>query len=285
MTESFLISLREGFEAALVISILLGCARRLADPRATRWIWIGTASALVVAAVSGIVLHLVIGGLSGVARSRTFGVTCLASAGLLTWMIVWMSAHGRTMKADLEARTTVVGSGAALVAVAFTAVVREGLETALFLLSTTASSDGASVALGTVLGLVAACALGVAIYRGSAKIDMRRFFRVTGFLIILFAAGLMAKSVLFFQVAGDLGSIHDPVWDVTGVRWLTTASQVGRFLAGIFGWDPRPSLEQVAAYVVCLVAAAALAFRPRGTVAPDAAAAPRDLEVTGAAGR
>lgn len=256
MTEAFLIALREGFEAVLVISILLGYVHRLDDRSAARWIWVGVASALAVASAAGLVLHTVVGGFTGVARTRTFGVACLAAGALLTWMIFWMAANGRTLKAHLEGRTADAmrdGSVIALVALAFTAVVREGLETALFLLSATTSSDGGSVAAGTLLGLAVASVLGVLIYRGATRIDVRRFFQVTGLLIILFAAGLAAKTVFLFQASGDLGSLNGAVWDLTSIEPLTVASQLGRFLAGIFGWDPRPSFEQATAYFAYLL--------------------------------
>jgi high-affinity iron transporter len=264
VSEAFLISLREGFEAVLVISILLGYARRLEDSSAARWIWVGIGGALAVASAAGLVLHSVVGGFTGDARTRTFAVTCLAAGALLTWMIFWMAANGRTLKSHLEGRASEAmtgGSVIALVALAFTAVVREGLETALFLLSASASSDGAAIAMGTVLGLAAASVLGVLIYRGAARIDVRRFFQVTGVLIILFAAGLAAKTVFLFQASGDLGSLNDAVWDLTSIEPLTVASQLGRFLAGIFGWDPRPSIEQAAAYFAYLVPVGLLYLR------------------------
>ena len=130
---------------------------------------------------------------------------------------------------------------------------REGLETALFLLSTTAQSNGRDVLLGGVAGLAGAIVLGVLVYQGSSRVPMRRFFQVTGVLIIVFAAGLLAKAVMFLQVSGALGSFDLAAFNVTGVEWLTASTQTGRFLAGIFGWDPRPSIEQVVAYVAYLV--------------------------------
>ena len=117
-------------------------------------------------------------------------------------------------------------------------------------------------------------------YQGSHRFNMRRFFQITGVLIILFAAGLVARAVLFLQAAGDVGSFNlNHVYDVTRYRWLTQDSQVGRFLAGIYGWDPRPSIEQVVAYLGYLVPVLILFFRhpkpgrapaptsPRGTAA------------------
>lgn len=285
MGESFLIALREGFEAALIVAIVLAFVKRSDKPEAARWVWYGTGAALAVATVVGLVLHATIDGLDGVARQRTFGIICLAAAALLTWMIFWMRTHARAMKGELEgkaARALAESSGLALAAVAFVAVAREGLETALFLISTTAESGGGQVVLGTILGLAVAVLLGAIVYQGSHRFDMRRFFQVTGVLIILFAAGLVARAVLFFQLAGDLGSYNlNGVYDLTRYGWLTQDTQSGRFLAGIFGWDPRPSIEQVVAYVGYLVPVLVLFFRqprPQLAAASDASAsaAPRD---------
>lgn len=281
MGESFLISLREGFEAALVVSIVLAFVKRGPTPHLARWVWIGTGGALGLSAIAGVILHLTIEDLAGQARARTFAAICLAAAGLLTWMIFWMRTHGRELKKHLEegaASAIAESSGVALAMVAFTAVVREGLETALFLLSTTANSEGGQVVAGTVLGLVVATVLGVGLYYGSKRINMRRFFDVTGALIILFAAGLIAKTVLFLQGSGDLGTLDNAVYNLTNVRWLTLETQVGRFLAGIFGWDPRPSIEQVLGYLAYLVPITWLYFfantTPKAKTVPVAAASP-----------
>jgi len=256
MGESFLIALREGFEAALVVTIVLAFVRRSAKPERARFVWLGTFAALATSAVVGLILHVTVDGLEGVARGRTFAGICLAAAALLTWMIFWMRTHARHMKAELEGRASEAldGSGLALAGVAFLAVAREGLETALFLISTTTGSGEGEVITGTLLGLGVATALGVSIYHGSHRIDMRRFFQITGILIVVFAAGLLARTVLFLQSTGDLGSWNfNGVYDLTGIRWLTQESQVGRFLAGIFGWDPRPSIEQVVVYLGYLI--------------------------------
>lgn len=263
MAESFLIALREGFEAALVVAIVLAFVRRQA-PDKTRAVWLGTGAALVMATAVAVVLQVTVDGLEGVVRLRTFAAVCLAAAGLLTWMIFWMRTHARALKGELEAKATealVAGSSLGLGLVAFAAVSREGLETALFLLSAGSAADTGEIVLGTLLGLGAAVLLGVAVYQGSQKVDLRHFFLITGGLIILFAAGLMAKAVFFLQAAGDLSTVHDAVYDVTRYAWLTVDTQAGRFLAGILGWDPRPSTEQVMAYLLYLVPVAYLYFR------------------------
>src|SRR5688500_3448672 len=207
MGESLLISLREGFEAALVVSIVLAFVRRGPQPELGRWVWGGTAAAIGLSLVAGLVLHFTVDGLVGVPRMRTFAAICLAAAGLLTWMIFWMRKHARHLKAHLEGRTAgalETGSGFALALVAFAAVLREGLETALFLVSSSTTSDSGEGIAGALIGLAIAIVLGVAVYHGSRWFNMRRFFQVTGVLIILFAAGLLAKTAFFLQAAGDL---------------------------------------------------------------------------------
>lgn len=277
MAESFLLALREGFEAALIVAIVLAFVRRQA-PGYGKAVWLGTGAAVVISMVVGVVLQVTVDGLEGVARMRTFGVICLFAAALLTWMIFWMRAHSRSLKHHLEEKAgeaVLAGSALGLVMVAFTAVLREGIETALFLLSVSSAADNAELILGTLLGLATATVLGVGVYHGSRLIDMRRFFLVTGALVILFAAGLVARAVFFFQASGDLSSWNWAAYDLTGARWLTVDTQSGRFLAGIFGWDPRPSIEQVVAYLAYLIPVG-LAFFRSPKAAPTPAAEPAD---------
>jgi len=271
MAESFLIALREGFEAALIVAIVLAFVRRQA-PEQARAVWLGTGAAVALAIVVGIILDLTLDGLAGTARLRTFAVICVAAAALLTWMIFWMRSHARALRGELEGRAGVAlasGSSMGLALVAFTAVAREGLETALFLLSTSVNSDGRDVIVGTLAGLAVAVVLGVGVYQGSHLFDLRKFFLVTGVLIILFAAGLVSRAVLFLQASNDLGSFDDAVYNLTRYPWLTQQSQVGRFLAGIFGWDPRPSIEQVVGYLGFLLPALYVLFK-RPTSKPAA---------------
>ncbi len=253
--EAFLITLREGFEAALIVAIVLAAVRAQGRPELRRWVWLGTVAALGLAVLVGLILHLTIDDLTGVARLRTFAIICFAAAGLLTWMIFWMRKHSRSLKGELEhqVETALSQSAFALGAVAFLAVAREGLETALFLISTTSADDGAQIVWGGLLGLAVAAALGVAVYHGSRVIPMKAFFQVTGVLIILFAAGLMSRAVQFLQAAGDLETINNAVYNLTMYHWLTIDSEAGKFLAGIFGWDPRPSAEQVIVYLLYAV--------------------------------
>src|SRR5215211_2507273 len=271
MGESFLIALREGFEAALIVAIVLAFVKRSERPDQAKWVWAGTGIALGIALIVGIVLQVTLDGLEGAARLRTFAAICIAAAALLTWMIFWMRTHARALRGQLEGKAAAAiaaQSGVALGLVAGVAVLREGLETALFLISTTTNDGGGGVVAGTLLGLAAAAVLGVVVYHGAHKFDMRLFFQITGVLIIMFAAGLVSRAILFLQSADDIGSWNlNDVYDLTRYRWLTQDAQSGRFLAGIFGWDPRPSIEQVIGYLAYLIPVLYLFFRRPRTAA------------------
>jgi high-affinity iron transporter len=253
--EAFLITLREGFEAALIVAIVLAAVHRSGRAGMDRWVWAGVGAALALSIVLGVALHLTIDDLTGVARLRTFAVICVAAAALLTWMIFWMRRHARALKGELDERIqAALGQSAlALAGVAFLAVAREGLETALFLISTTSADDGRNVLIGGLIGLAGAVALGALVYGGGRRIPMKLFFQVTGVLLILFAAGLLDRAVQFLQAAGDVGTANGAAYDLTGQHWLTIDTESGRFLAGIFGWDPRPSVEQMAVYLLYAV--------------------------------
>jgi high-affinity iron transporter len=267
--EGFLITLREGFEAGLIVAIVLAVVRANGRPELRRWVWLGTGAALALAAVAGVALHLTVEELTGTARLHAFAGVCLAAACVLTWMIFWMRRQARSLRSELELRVGAAmrRSALALAAVAFLAVAREGLETALFLVSTAGADGGSRIAIGGAAGLAAAAALAVAAYHGTRVIPMRVFFQATGVMIIALAAGLLSRAVQLLQAAGDLGTVNGAAYDLTMHRWLTVDSEVGRFLAGILGWDPRPSAEQVLVY--CLFAAGALwLFLRRGGSSP-----------------
>ena len=176
---------------------------------------------------------------------------------VLTWMIFWMRRQARAIKGDLEHRVDdAIHSGnvhRAVLLVAFFAVLREGIEAALFLIAAATEADGTGVLIGGLLGLAIATTLAFGVYFGGRKMPMQAFFKVTGVVLIVFAAGLAARSVLFLQIAGDVGSFNLSVYDVTRYSWLTQETEVGKFLAAMFGWDPRPSIEQIVAWIGYLV--------------------------------
>ena len=258
MGSGFLIMLREGLEAALIVAIVLAYLRRLGRERDFRPVWLGTGAAVAISLVAGIIVFAVLGELEGRAEEITEGVIAFTAVAVLTWMIFWMARQARFIKGELQAKVDAAvasGSTTALAGIAFVAVLREGLESALFLLGTSVGSESnAAQLVGGLLGVAAAVAIGYLVYRGSRLVNLRVFFRVTGVLIILFAAGLMAKGVHEFQEAGILGSVNEHVWDISDVTALNPdESQTGEFLGGLFGWSPDPSLEMVAVYFLFLI--------------------------------
>ena len=258
MGSGFLIMLREGLEAALIVAIVLAYLRTLGRTDAFARVWLGTAAAVAVSLVAGGVVFVAVGELEGRPEEITEGIVALAAAGVLTWMIFWMARQARFIKGELHAKVDAAmasGSTLALSSIAFVAVLREGLESALFLLGTSVGDESNAARLGGgLLGVAAAAAIGYLVYRGSRRVNLRVFFRVTGILIILFAAGLVAKGVHEFQEAGLLGSVSEHVWDVSDIAWLDPEStQSGEFLGGLFGWSPDPSFEMLLVYFAYLI--------------------------------
>jgi len=266
---AFLVMLREGVEAAIIVAILLAYLNRIDRRSESRWVWAGTIAAIVVSLAAGIILWNTVGGLEGSAEEFVEGSIALAAAGLLTWMIFWMGRQARHMKGHLHTQidTAIAAGGAtALATIAFVAVVREGIESSLFLISTTVGTETSSSQLvGGILGLAAAVAIGVVFYAGSSRIDLRVFFRLTGVLIILFAAGLVSKAVHEFQELGLLPTISEHVWDL-GILDPSSGT-AGRFLGSLFGWTPRPSLLMALAYAAYLIPVLIVFLR---MTAPDA---------------
>jgi high-affinity iron transporter len=267
MLTALLIMLREGFEAALVVAIVYAYIRRIGR-RDLAWpMWQGVASAAVLSLAVGIVIHLTVENLEGRPRLLAFAAVSVFAVCVLTWMVFWMRRQARHIKGELQRSIDqAIERGGnvrlAVMAVAFLAVAREGLEAALFLIAAATAENGADVLIGGLVGLAIAVAAGWLVVLGGRRLPMRQFFTVTGLVLIVFAAGLLSRTVLFLQSAGVLGTAFDNVYDLTGHSWLTVRTEVGRFLGAMFGWDPRPSIEQVVAYVAFLGTVAWLFLRP-----------------------
>lgn len=272
MATALLIMVREGFEAALVVAILAVYLRRIDRLDLRRDMWRGVVVAVAVAAAAGVVIHQTVGELTGAARLRSFAAISVFAAVVLTWMVFWMGRHARGISAELRQRIDrALRSGnvrAAVFAVAFLAVVREGLEAALFLVATATTDSGLNVLVGATIGIAIAVVLGVAVNVFGRKLPMRAFFRVTGMVIIVFAAGLLSRTVMFLQSAGDVGSVNLAVYDLTAHSWLTTSTEFGKFLGALVGWDPRPSLEQIVVWFAYAIPVSAVFLR--GTRLPAA---------------
>lgn len=253
MFTMFLITFREGLEAALIVGIVLGVLTRFGWSHLKRYVWSGTLTALGLSVIAGIILALVGMEMEGRAEEIFEGVTMLVAAGLLTWMILWMRIHGKTFARALETKTEEaarVGS-TALFALAFFAVLREGLETALFLIAISFQGSGISLILGGILGLVLAVLIGVLIFRASIRVPLRPLFNITGILLLLVAAGLVASGVHELQEAHLLPVLVETVWDTSAI--LSEKGVVGGFLKALFGYNADPSFLEVAVYFAYLV--------------------------------
>jgi high-affinity iron transporter len=254
MLASFILSLREGIEAALIIGIVLGALRKLNRSQMARAVWYGALSAVLVSLLTGILLTAFGLSLEGAAEQIFEGLAMLLAAGVLTWMIFWMNRQARSIKGELESgvhQATSTGSSRALFGLAFLAVVREGIELALFLTAATFASDPRSTILGSLLGLGAAFLLGWGLFASTLRLDLRRFFQVTGFLLILFAAGLVAHGVHEFNEAGWIPAVVEHVWDVNHL--LEENSTAGLMLKALFGYNGNPSLTEVLSYLAYFV--------------------------------
>jgi high-affinity iron transporter len=254
MLPSYLLSLREGIEATLIIGILLGALRQTRRPEFVPALWMGTITAAVLSILTAVLLTSF--GLEmkdpGEAIFESF--TMIIAAGLLTWMIFWMSRQARFMKANLESdvRRASQGGKRAVFFVAFVAILREGIELALFLTASVfATSNALQTTLGAILGLGTAILLGWSIFAATVRLDLRHFFQVTGFMLILFAAGLIAHGIHEFTEVGWIPSIIEHVWDLTSI--VSAESTLGQLLSALFGYNPAPALSEMIAYVTYLV--------------------------------
>jgi high-affinity iron transporter len=272
MAAAFLTT-REGLEASLIVGIVFAYLARTGNREQMKVIWAGTAAAVLVSAVTGAALFFTVGELEGRAEQIFEGVAMFSAVAVLTWMIFWMRRQAASVKHDLEARVegaVAAGSVLGLAAVVFFAVLREGWETALFLFAISESSRPLTTAIGAAVGLTVAVALGVALYRGTRRLDLRLFFTVTGVLLVLFAAGILAYGVHEFQEAGLLPMTVEHVWNTGGV--LDERSTAGQFTHTLLGYDANPSLLQVVAWGTYLTLAlwfflSPLLRRPRVAVA------------------
>jgi high-affinity iron transporter len=254
MLASFLLSLREGIEAALIISIVLGALRKMHRMELVPAVWYGMVSAVLVSLAGGVLLTALGLSLEGTAEQIFEGVAMILAAGILTWMIFWMNRQARHIKSDLESgvhKAAFEGGKRGLFALAFLAVVREGIELALFLTATTFATDAQSTVLGALLGLVLAILLGWGLFASTIRLDLRRFFQVTGFLLILFAAGLVAHGVHEFNEVGLIPSVIEHVWDINPI--LNEDATLGSMLKALFGYNGNPSLTEVFAYIAYFV--------------------------------
>lgn len=257
MLGPLLITLREGLEAALIIGIVMAYLARTGNRHGFKPVWLGAATAILVSMVAGAIIYVVAGELSGRAEQVFEGLVMFTAVGVLTWMVFWMRRQTIDVKAHLHAQLRSAltgGSTFGLAVIAFLVVVREGIETALFLFAATRVAESSALfAAGAGLGLALAVVIGYTVYRGTAKLNLKAFFNVTSLVLIIFAAGLLAHGMHEFHEAAIIPPVIEHVWDTNSL--LPEASTVGRFLTALTGYNGNPSLVEVVAYVAFLGAA------------------------------
>jgi high-affinity iron transporter len=267
MIPTFVIFLREGVEASMIVAILLSYLDQIGQRRYFRDVFLGVAAAMVLVLAGGIAAYLAIHRYSGSTVQTVFEtVTFLLAAVVLTYMTFWMQAHSRTMKADLMARSDAALEGRTrwgLGLLAFQAVGREGLETMVFTLaivfaSTSQASTpvhGHGLLIGAVLGLGLALAIAYLIFRLGRRINLGVFFRVIGLVLMAFAAGLLADAVENMQQLGWLPFLEQSLWDTS--RYLSESSSIGDVFHSLLGYADHPSVLQAMVWVTYLAVSTA----------------------------
>ncbi len=273
MFSSFVTLLREGFEVTLLVAIVLAYLVKIGRPEGKRQVWYGVGAALLVSLVVGGTLFVTAGELEGRPEQIFEGTAMWVAVGFLTYMVLWMRRESRTVAHGIRRGIDSAverGGSLALVSLVFVMVLREGVETALFMFGITRTSEPLQVALGAALGVAGAVALGYAVYAGGKRIDLGTFFKVTGVFLILVAAGLLAHGVAEFEEAGLLPALM-PLWDVSSSPILGEETLLSEVLTTFFGWDPEANLLELLAWVTYVVAVGYAFLRPQPL--PEGAAA------------
>lgn len=254
MLANFLIGLREGLEAALVVGILVAYLKKIGQADRTRVIWSGVFAAIALSTALGSFFTISSFELEGNAEPFVSGTLSVVAGGLITWMILWLAKKARFLKAELEGamdRAIATGAGS-LFALAFFSVGREGLETAIFIWNGAMATQGAtSVLVGTFLGLGVSVILGYLLYRGALKVNIGKFFRYSGIALVFVAAGMLSYAVHEFQEINLLPGDASKLYDISG--FISKDGLVGSILKGALNFTPTPSVLQAlvwAAYVI-----------------------------------
>ncbi len=288
LTSGLLTGLREGVEAALIVAIVLAYLAKTGNARHFPKIWLGAGSAVLVSVAAGVGLYLTLGGLREPYEQIFEGVTMLLAAGVVTWMLFWMRRQAASVKGELQRsvdRVLTEGSLWGLAVLAFTAVIREGIETSLFLVSQVQAASAAeagapSVVAGAFLGLAIAVAIGYGFYRGSRVINLQSFFRWTGIALVFIAAGLLSHAVHEFVEVGVVTVGTQTAFDISRVlpHDAESGNVLGQLLRALFGYSSTPEVVTLLVHLAYLAIVLPLYLRPvsprpetrPGTVAREA---------------
>lgn len=278
LTVGLLTGLREGVEASLIVGIILAYLARTGNRHHFRKIWAGTGAALAVSVGLGVILFVTLGEFQAPYEQLFEASAMFLATVVLTWMLFWMRRQARMVKGELQAavdRVLTAGSAWGLAVLAFTAIIREGIETSLFLFGqvTAAAANRGSVLLGALIGLGIAAALGYLMYVGARRINYGTFFRLTGMALIFVAAGLLSRAVHELIEIGVINVGTQTAFDISGVL-PHEGNPLGEFLQALVGYTSQPELLTVVVYLLYLVPVLWLYLRSVPVAVPPATERP-----------
>ncbi|HEX3545116.1 MAG TPA: iron uptake transporter permease EfeU [Mycobacterium sp.] len=263
---SGLIGLREGLEAAIVVTILVAFLVKSGRRDVLKWVWLGVDAAIVVTVAIFLVIQFGENTISGLAAEAIAGIASLVAVAIVTTMVLWMRIAAAGLSGELRtgmAHALETGSLAVL-ALAFLAVGREGVETALFMVGY-AQAQTAWPLTGLVIGVLLAAAIAYGIYAGAIRINLNKFFRYTGAFLIVVAAGILSYGVGALQTVGWLPGLSHKAFDISA--WLNWSSWYGEIIQGVFNITPTPTMLQLAVWPAYLVIVLMIFLRPTKTPA------------------
>lgn len=263
MLPALLLTLREGIEGVLVLTIVLGLLTKAGKPELKRYAWMGAFAALVLSFAAAGVLSWIGAEFEGRGEVVFEGITMLVAGLFLLWMIFWMRLQANSTRANLEAIITQKNEGGgagSIFGVTFFAVLREGLELALFLVAIGFGAQRGMVFAGALAGITAAVLLGILLYGSMRKVQIKVFFKVTNLILMFFAAGLLAGAAREFSELGILPVLVPKMYDITSL--LGTDNFIGGTLKALFGYNPAPSLTEMLVYLAVLGLVVFSAVRP-----------------------
>jgi len=273
LTAGIVTGLREGVEAALIVAILLAYLNRSGNGGQAAKVWLGTGLATALSVAAGFMIFQTAGSLQAPYEQYFEGSAMLIAAAVVTWMLFWMRRQSMALRGELHARlerTLTEGTAFGLALLAFSAVIREGLETSIFLVgqATSLRGEAPSIVLGALIGLAGAIAIGWIFYTGSRRIDLRSFFRWTGIGLIFIAAGLLSQAMHELIEVGVIPFGSQTAYDLS--RVLPDASGIGQFLRAVLGYSAAPEITTLGVHIAYLVIVLGLYLRPIHPASPPA---------------
>ena len=263
MTASLLITLRETLEASLVVGIVLAFLHHTSNERRTWIVWSGVAAGLVISLLLAYMFQQWTAGFTGRTEEIYEGITMLTASALITWMVIWMAMQGKNMRRSIEQKVEKHLENGQLVGIFFLvciSVLREGIETVIFLQAAFMQSQAGSSHVGAVLGIVIAISASYMLFKGISWFPLRTFFRSTGILLMLFAAGLCAHGIHELQEAAVIPIYIEHVWDINpailvegSYPLLHENGAIGSLLKGTFGYNGNPSILEVLSYAIYIL--------------------------------